>query len=76
MSSLSEDATRIFAVQGDFNSPLRRFTDVDVVNGMRTPLTQSSSDWPRLDPRMPSVQANTPATPSADVQMSQPPLER
>lgn len=71
---LSEDAMRVFAVQGDFNSPLRRFTDVEVVNGMNTPLTQSSSDWLRLNPQMPSVQASTPATPEADVQMSQPPI--
>jgi hypothetical protein len=69
---LSEDATRVFAVQGEFNSPLRRFTHVEVVNGMNTPLAQSSGDWLQLEPQACSAHGATPMMPSVGVQMTQP----
>lgn len=42
---LSEDANRAFAVQGDLNSPLKRFTDVPVAQAIDTPIAQSSAHW-------------------------------
>jgi hypothetical protein len=59
-------------VQGEFNSPLRRFTHVEVVNGMNTPLAQSSGDWLQLEPQACSAHGATPMMPSVGVQMTQP----
>lgn len=43
---LSEDASRVIAVQGEFGSPLLRLADVDVLQGINTPLAQSSAaEW-------------------------------
>jgi hypothetical protein len=42
---LSDDGTRVIAVQGDMRSPLRRLASVDVVTGVNTSLAQSSTDW-------------------------------
>jgi hypothetical protein len=69
---LSDDAARVFAVQGDFNSPLRRFADVGVVSGMNASLMQSSADWAQLEPLAASAPAPAPVRPSAEVQMTQP----
>jgi hypothetical protein len=44
---LSKDADRAFAVQGDLNSPLKRFIDVHVVQALDTPIAQSSVQWQR-----------------------------
>ncbi|WP_049622961.1 peptidoglycan-binding domain-containing protein [Frateuria defendens] len=39
---LSDDASRSFAVQGDLKSPFKQYTEVDVMQAIRTPLSQSS----------------------------------
>ena len=74
---LSKDASRAIAVQGDMHSPLRRFADVDVVSGISTPLAQSSTDWSLFQaPEKQNVQAPTPLMQSADVQVTQPSMQR
>jgi hypothetical protein len=40
---LSDDASRTYAVQGDLRSPFKRIAEVDTVQGIRTPLEQSSA---------------------------------
>ena len=42
---LNDDASRAFAVQGDMDSPFKRYTDVNVVQAVGTPLAQSSAQW-------------------------------
>jgi hypothetical protein len=53
---LSDDASRAFAVQNSLLLP--RFVYVDVMTGINTPLTQSSTDWMQFHvPPVQSVQA-------------------
>ncbi len=73
---LSEDATRAIAVQGDFKSPLRRFADVDVVSGVNTPLAKSSTDWTQFQSPAQTMQAPSPIVQTADVQVTQPAMQR
>ncbi|TCV97220.1 putative peptidoglycan binding protein [Luteibacter rhizovicinus] len=42
---LSDDASKTFAVQGDMQSPFKQYADVGTVQGMDTPLVQSSAIW-------------------------------
>jgi hypothetical protein len=42
--ALSDDANRGFAIQGDLNSPFKRYVEVDVVQAIQTPLAQSSQE--------------------------------
>jgi hypothetical protein len=39
---LNEDASKLYAVQGDMNSPFKSVAEVDVVRGLNTPLAQST----------------------------------
>jgi peptidoglycan hydrolase-like protein with peptidoglycan-binding domain len=39
---LNDQATQIYAVQGDLNSPFKQVASVDVVQGLQTPLAQST----------------------------------
>ncbi len=73
---LSEDAAGAIAVQGDFNSPLRRFADVDVVSGVNTPLAKSSTDWTQFQSPAQTMQAPSPLMQTADVQATQPAMQR
>ncbi len=57
---LSSDANRAFAVQGDLNSPQKRFTDVDVTQAVATPLAQSSAQW-QQNVQQPTAVQSTPA---------------
>ena len=41
---LSDDASRAYAVQGALNSPFKQYTDVDVMQAVRTPIQQSSAE--------------------------------
>ncbi|MDR6935317.1 peptidoglycan-binding protein [Luteibacter sp. 3190] len=41
---LNDDASRGWAVQGDLNSPFKRYTEVDVMQAIQTPLAQSSQE--------------------------------
>lgn len=73
---LSEDGTRVIAVQGDIRSPLRRLASVDVVSGVNMSLAQTSTDWsqfqaPQAHPLTPEPQVQT-----ADVRTAQPMLQR
>ena len=40
---LSEDAKRVFAIQGELSSPLKRYAGVDTVAAVNTPIAQSSA---------------------------------
>jgi hypothetical protein len=55
---LSDDASRVYAVQGDTNSLFKRYTNVSVAEAIGTPLVQSSVQWQhdtqQLAPRQPA----------------------
>jgi hypothetical protein len=40
--ALSDDANRGYAIQGDLNSPFKKYVEVDVMQAVQTPLAQSS----------------------------------
>jgi type IV secretion system effector X-Tfes-like protein len=42
--ALSDDANRGYAIQGDLNSPFKRYVEVDVMQAIQTPLAQSSHE--------------------------------
>lgn len=42
--ALSDDANRGYAIQGDLNSPFKRYVEVDVMQAIQTPLAQSSQE--------------------------------
>jgi flagellum-specific peptidoglycan hydrolase FlgJ len=42
--TLSDDANRGYAVQGELNSPLKKYVEVDVMQAVQTPLAQSSQE--------------------------------
>ncbi len=39
---LNDDASKLYAIQGDLNSPFKSFAEVDVMRGLNTPLAQST----------------------------------
>lgn len=41
---LNDDASRGWAVQGDLNSPFKKYAEVDVMQAIQTPLAQSSDE--------------------------------
>lgn len=47
---LGENATRAFAVQGELDSPFRRFASVDILQAVATPLEKSSAAFPAAPP--------------------------
>jgi hypothetical protein len=74
---LSEDSSRAFAVQENPSSLLRRFAFVDVVDGINTPLAQSSADWSQIQrPGTQYAQEPAPLSQSADVRLAQPSMQR
>jgi len=74
---LSEDSSRAFAVQEDASSLLRRFTSVDVIGGINTPLAQSSADWSLIQtPGAQNAQEPAPLSQSADLRVAQPSMQR
>jgi hypothetical protein len=46
---LSDDATRVFAVQGELNSPLHKLVHVDTMAAMNTPLVDSTAEMARIE---------------------------
>jgi hypothetical protein len=42
---LSDDASQIFAVQGDMNSPTKRIASIATAEAVHTPIDQSSAAW-------------------------------
>jgi hypothetical protein len=61
---LGENATRAFAVQGELDSPFRRFAGVDILQAVAMPLAQSSADFRALPQ---SANTQSPAMPHHDV---------
>jgi len=57
---LGENATRAFAVQGELDSPFRRFAGVDILQAVARPLAQSSADFRALPQ---SANTQSPAMP-------------
>jgi Putative peptidoglycan-binding domain-containing protein len=49
---LSDDARTAYAVQGELNSPLKKYAEVDVAQAVAQPLVQSSQDWPQPAPKL------------------------
>ena len=41
---LNDDASKGWAVQGELNSPFKQYTEVDVMQAIQTPITQSSRE--------------------------------
>lgn len=41
---LSDDASRAYAVQGDLKSPFKQYADVNIMQAIQTPLSQSSAE--------------------------------
>jgi hypothetical protein len=41
---LNDDASKGWAVQGDLNSPFKQYTEVNVMQAIQTPISQSSQD--------------------------------
>jgi putative chitinase len=56
--SLSQDASKAFAVQGDANSPFKKHASVDVLAGINTPLEQSSAAAMKQPAPAPEVAPN------------------
>ncbi|TCV97218.1 putative chitinase [Luteibacter rhizovicinus] len=48
--SLSDDASRAYAVQGDLNSPLKRVADVQTQQAVTTPVEKSSAALAQTEP--------------------------
>ncbi|TCV97212.1 putative peptidoglycan binding protein [Luteibacter rhizovicinus] len=71
---LSDDATRAFAVQGDMNSPFKRYTEVNVGQAVGTPIAQSSAEWQR-NPQQPQP-VQTVQQPQQAPQADQPSMHR
>ncbi|HEY4291515.1 XVIPCD domain-containing protein [Luteibacter sp.] len=42
--ALSDNASRGYAIQGELNSPFKKFVEVDVMQAVQTPLAQSSQE--------------------------------
>ena len=42
--ALSDDANRGYAIQGELNSPFKKYVEVDVMQAVQTPLAQSSQE--------------------------------
>lgn len=42
--ALSDDANRGYAIQGELNSPFKKFVEVDVMQAVQTPIAQSSQE--------------------------------
>lgn len=73
--SLSQDASKAFAVQGDANSPFKKHASVEVLAGINTPLEQSSvaaMKQPAAAPEIPQSQQPAQANVQTQEQAQQP----
>lgn len=43
--AMSDDGARAYAIQGDINSPFKKYAEVDVARSVTTPLEQSGADF-------------------------------
>jgi peptidoglycan hydrolase-like protein with peptidoglycan-binding domain len=57
--ALSDDANRGYAIQGDLNSPFKRYVEVDVLQAIQTPMSQSSQEAAANMQNNAQVQAQT-----------------
>ena len=73
---LSDDASRAYAVQGDINSPLKRYTDVNVTQAIGTPVTQSSVQWQQNIQQLAPAQTTPPMQQTQNPQPDQPVMQR
>ena len=73
---LSDDASRAYAVQGDINSPLKRYTDVNVTQAIGTPVTQSSVQWQQNIQQLAPTQTTPPMQQTQNPQPDQPVMQR
>jgi len=66
---LSADASRLYAVQGPMDSPLKRVTEVPTVQALQTPVEQSSEAWRNVAEQQRQMaeaqRQQTPPSPSA-----------
>jgi peptidoglycan hydrolase-like protein with peptidoglycan-binding domain len=46
--AMSDDGARAYAIQGDLNSPFKRYTEVNVAHSVTIPLEQSGADFVRV----------------------------
>ncbi|MGF6492874.1 peptidoglycan hydrolase-like protein with peptidoglycan-binding domain [Luteibacter sp. 621] len=53
---LDDNATRVFAVQGELNSPFKQVASVDVLQGLQTPLAQSTQQVDQYLQQAPQAQ--------------------
>ena len=70
---LSEDASRTYAVQGDLRSPFKRVAEVDTLQGIRTPLEQSSANLQQAQATPSQAQPQTQQQEASRTQQHAPP---
>jgi len=73
---LSDDAIRAFAIQGDLNSPFKRYADVDVTQAIGTPLAQSSVQWQQNAQQAGAAQTTSPLEQTQNPRPTQPTMQR
>ena len=56
---MSDDGSRVYAVQGDLNSPHKRMAEVPTQQAVNTPLEQSSREMQQLDQQQAVVRQPT-----------------
>ncbi|SKB69530.1 peptidoglycan-binding domain-containing protein [Luteibacter sp. 22Crub2.1] len=57
---LSDNRDRAWAVQGDMNSPFKRYAEVDTVQAVNTPLAQSTQAWEQSSAQQGQMQQTAP----------------
>lgn len=67
---LSDNRDRAWAVQGDMNSPFKRYAEVDTAQAVNTPLAQSTQAWEQASAQQGQTQQQT--APTQQLAESQP----
>jgi hypothetical protein len=77
--AMSDDGARAYAIQGDLNSPFKKYAEVDVTRSVTTPLEQSGADFLKVvhehNQQQPVVQQQMQSQ-SQDVSAQQPVMHR
>lgn len=68
---LDDQATRLFAIQGELNSPFKQVASVDVLQGLQTPLAQSTQQVDQYLQHVPQAQ-HTQGQPQLEAPQAQP----
>lgn len=71
---ISQDASRIYAVQGDLNSPLKKVAEVPTQQAAATPVQASSQEWQALAAERQQAQQAQRASDATIQQNQTPPL--